>query len=321
MDWKEERSLTSSKISKFRQAYLLSRVYIGTMNRLQAFAVDRMQEFMILHHGEDVTVAQVLALSNYSPFHASRLFTEATGYSVGEYLRKLRLTDSAKRLKDGNVDVTKEAFDSGYESVEGFLRAFRNEFGVSPGEYRKSPVPICHFLPYRVKFRNPELNKREKMKETRKVFIQRVTKPRRKVMIRRGVKGDNYWDYSMEVGCDVWGILKSISPEPVCLFLTEKYRTPGTSRYVQGVELPFDWNGKVIDGFEIIEMPETEYLMFQGEKFQEEYYEEAIKEIQDALEEYDPSVIGCRWSESEPRIQLEPRGERGYIELKAIEKA
>ena len=159
------------------------------------------------------------------------------------------------------------------------------------------------------------------MKETRKIFIQRVTKPRRKVMIRRGVKGDNYWDYSMEVGCDVWGILKSISPEPVCLFLTEKYRTPGNSRYVQGVELPFDWNGKVIDGFEIIEMPETEYLMFQGEKFQEEYYEEAIKEIQDALEEYDPSVIGGRWSESEPRIQLEPRGERGYIELKAIEKA
>ena len=90
MDWKEERSLTSSKKSKFRQAYLPLRVYIGTMNRLQALAVDRMQEFMILHHGEDVTVAQVLALSNYSPFHASRLFTEATGYSVGEYLRKLR---------------------------------------------------------------------------------------------------------------------------------------------------------------------------------------------------------------------------------------
>lgn len=292
------------------------------MNRQQAEAVDRMQEFMILHHGEDIRTAEVLKVSNYSPFHASRLFQEATGYSVGEYLRKLRLTDSAKRLKEGSVDVTEEAFESGYESVEGFLRAFRSEFGISPGEYQKTQIPICHFLPYRVRFRDSRFKENKpKMAETRKIFIQRLTKPQRKVMIKRGVNGDNYWDYSMEVGCDVWGILKSISPEPVCLYLTEKYRTPGTSKYVQGVELPLDWNGKVIDGFEIIEMPETEYLMFQGEKFEEEYYEEAIEEVVKAMEEYDPSIIGCRWSLSEPRIQLEPRGERGYIELKAIEKA
>ena len=30
------------------------------------------------------------------------------------------------------------------------------------------------------------------------------------------------------------------------------------------------------------------------------------------------AVIGYSWDETNPRIQLEPRGERGYIELKAI---
>ena len=291
------------------------------MNRFQAEAVDRMQEFIIQHYLEDITVSDVLRVSNYSPFHAQRLFTEATGYGVGEYLRKMRLTRSAERLKEGESDVTDEAFESGYESVEGFIRAFRNEFGTSAGEYKRSPSPICYFIPYRMKYRDRELKEVKKMAETRNIYVTRITKPKRKVMIKRGVKGDNYWDYSMEVGCDVWGILKSIASEPVCMWLTDKYRTKGSSVYVQGVELPVDWNGKVIEGFEVIEMDECEYLMFQGEAFEEEYYEEAIKEVERAMDKYDPFLIGAKWSVREPRIQLEPRGERGYIELRAIEKA
>lgn len=295
--------------------------YSVAMNRFQTEAVDRMQEFLIQHYLEDITVSDVLRVSNYSPFHAQRLFTEATGYGVGEYLRKLRLTRSAERLKDGKSDVTEEAFDSGYESVEGFIRAFRNEFGTSAGEYKRSPSPICYFIPYRVRYRDYRLKEEKKMAETRNIYVTRFTKPKRKVMIKRGVKGYNYWDYSMEVGCDVWGILKSITPEPVCMWLSDKYRSAGTSVYVQGVELPSDWNGKVIDGFEIIEMDECEYLMFQSEAFEEEYYEEAIKEVENAMDKYDPSIIGAKWNDREPRIQLEPRGERGYIELRAIVKA
>ena len=280
-----------------------------------------MQEFLILHYLEDITINDVLRVSNYSPFHAQRIFAEATGYGVGAYLRTLRLTRSAERLKNGESDVTDQAFESGYESVEGFIRAFRKEFGTSAGEYKRSPSPICYFIPYRLKYRDSRLKEEKKMAETRNIFVTRITKPKRKVMIKRGVKGEEYWDYSMEVGCDVWGILKSITPEPVCMWLPDKYRKPGTSKYVQGVELPFDWNGKVMDGFEVVDMDESEYLMFQGEAFEEEYYEEAIKEVERAMEKYDPSLIGARWNGDEPRIQLEPRGERGYIEYKAIKKA
>ena len=307
--------------SIFSQAERGEERYSQTMNRFQREAVDKMQEFLILHYLEDITINDVLRVSNYSPFHAQRLFAEATGYGVGEYLRKLRLTRSAERLKNGESDVTDQAFESGYESVEGFIRAFRKEFGTSAGEYKRSPSPICYFIPYRLKYRDSRLKEEKKLAETRNIFVTRITKPKRKVMIKRGVKGEEYWDYSMEVGCDVWGILKSITPEPVCMWLPDKYRKPGTSKYVQGVELPFDWNGKVMDGFEVVDMDESEYLMFQGEAFEEEYYEEAIKEVERAMEKYDPSLIGARWNEDEPRIQLEPRGERGYIEYKAIKKA
>lgn len=56
------------------------------------------------------------------------------------------------------------------------------------------------------------------------------------------------------------------------------------------------------------------------EHIAEEDYCEAIAAVQQAMERYDPSVIGYGWDDENPRIQLEPRGERGYIELRAIRR-
>ena len=45
-----------------------------------------------------------------------------------------------------------------------------------------------------------------------------------------------------------------------------------------------------------------------------------VKVIDAAMDSYDPSVIGYRWDDENPRIQLEPRGGRGYIELRAVRR-
>ena len=71
---------------------------------------------------------------------------------------------------------------------------------------------------------------------------------------------------------------------------------------------------------EIIDLPECDYLMFQGKPFVEEDYCDVIFAVQTAMNRYAPSVIGYCWDDSNPRIQLEPRGERGYIEMRAIRK-
>lgn len=112
--------------------------------------------------------------------------------------------------------------------------------------------------------------------------------------------------------------MDSLGGEPVCLWLPKQYRKPNTSLYVQGVEVPLEYAGIIPDGFDVIELPEAEYLQFQGEPFPEERYSEAIQAVWQAMEKYDPSTIGCMWDETNPRIQLEPKGERGYIELKAV---
>lgn len=288
----------------------------------QILAVQKMQEYIEAHLDEKITLARLAEVSHYSPWHAYRLFKEHTGLTPGEYIRRLRLSKSAVRLKSGGAKIADLAYELGYGSVDGFQRAFLHEFGVNPSEYARDPVPVPLFIPYGVKFK--EIRKEHvEMKEVQSVFVQLIAKPERKCIIKRGITAEDYFAYCEEVGCDIWGILNSmdsLSGEPVCMWLPEPYKKPGTSTYVQGVEVPPDYNGPVPEGFDVIMLPEARYLAFQGEPFREEDYCEAIAAVQNAMDKYDPSVIGYEWDDSNPRIQLEPKGERGYIELRAVRR-
>ena len=285
-------------------------------------AVQRMQDYIAGHLDGEISMADLADAARYSPWYAHRLFREHTGYAPAEYIRRMRLAQSALRLKTEHARIIDMAFDLGFSSVDGYTRAFRKEFGINPGEYARSPVPIKLFVAYGVKFRN--LRKEySTMAEPKHVFIQVIHKPRRKVIIKRGIQADNYFDYCGEVGCDVWGVLLSMDSlcgEPVCLWLPDRYRLPVTSTYVQGVEVAEDFDGILPEGFDVITLEKADYLMFQGEPFAEEDYCDAIFAVQNAMNRYVPSVIGYCWDDSNPRIQLEPRGERGYIEMRAVQK-
>lgn len=282
-------------------------------------AVQRMQDYIDNHIYERITLTDLAKVSLYSPWYSYRLFTQLINITPSDYIRRLRLSKSALKLRDEKVRIVDVAFEIGFNSADGYQRAFFREFGCNPREYAQNPIPIYLFKPYGVKY--AVVRKEKTMRNVKNVFIQVVERPARKVIIKRGKKAADYWTYCEEVGCDVWGLLtsiKSISGEPVCLWLPKSYIKPGTSEYVQGVEVPVDYDGVIPDGFDIIEFAISKYLMFQGEPFAEEDYCEAIEEIWQAIKKYDPAVIGYSWDESNPRIQLEPIGTRGYIELAAI---
>ena len=274
-----------------------------------------MQDYISEHISEDITIADLAEASSFSPWYARKLFIKYLGMTPAVYIRRLKLSKSALRLRDENVKILDVATDLGFESVDGYQRAFRREFGCNPKEYSNSPVPIWLFTPYLIMEKERKVSD---MSEIRNVFIQVIEKPARKVIIKRGNKATEYWSYCREVGCDVWGLLtsiKSISGEPVCMWLPKHLRKPVTNEYVQGVEVEPDYSGEVPEGFEVINLPAAKYLLFRGEPFAEENYEDAIREIWDAEKKYNPEFIGYEWDESNPRIQLEPRGDRGYIEL------
>lgn len=283
----------------------------------QVLAVQRMQEYIEENLQKTITLADLSAVSLFSPWHSHRLFKEYTGLNPAEYIRRLRLSKSAIRLRDESCRIIDVAFELGFGSADAYTRAFHREFGCNPREYVNSPMPIPLFVPYGVKFR--ELRKDVcEVQEVRNVFIQLVKKPKRRVVMKRGREAADYFVYCGEVGCDVWGILLSMTSacgEPVCMWLPQKYRKPDTSEYVQGVEVGMDSEVVIPEGFDLITLPAEEYLMFQGEPFKEEDYCEAIVDVQRSAKKYDPTVIGYQWDKENPRIQLEPIGKRGYIEL------
>ena len=281
-----------------------------------------MQDYIEKNRTEEISLSDLSHASLFSPWYAYRLFRNALGLTPTEYIRKYRLTQAASQLRSGEIKVIDAAYNAGFTNVDTFTRVFYREFGLNPSEYMKNPVPVPFFVPYGAKYR--ELRKENiDVSNIQPIFVQLIRKPERLCIIKRGKNAEDYFPYCEEVSCDVWGTLMSMHSlcgEPVSMWLPPKYKTPGTSTYVQGVEVETDYIGGVPEGFDTILLPEAEYLMFRGQPFPEEDYCEAIRTVQAALENYDPGVIGYRRDDENPRIQLEPRGERGYIEMIAVKK-
>ncbi|MBR4832455.1 MAG: helix-turn-helix transcriptional regulator [Butyrivibrio sp.] len=291
----------------------------------QRKAVRRMQDYISEHINEDIDIADLAEQISFSPWYARKLFIKYLDMTPAVYIRRLKLSKSALKLRDERCQILDVAMSMGFGSVDGYQRAFRREFGCNPKEYATSPVPVWLFTPTLIldSKQKDEERKMSDMSEIRNVFIQVIEKPARKVILKRGIEATEYWSYCKEVGCDVWGLLtsiKSISGEPVCLWLPEKMRKPITNEYVQGVEVETDYKGIIPEGFEAIDLPAATFLLFRGEPFQEEKYEAAIGEIWEAEKKYNPEFLGYEWDKDNPRIQLEPIGERGYIELVPVKK-
>ena len=283
-------------------------------------AVIAMQDYIEAHLNEPITLVQLARAAGYSPYHAAHLFSSALGISPLRYIRRLRLSQAAQAIRDQDEAILQIAFDFQFDSHEGFTKAFAKQFGMSPREYRRNTPAIALFRPYRLLTRKEEST----VMKNNTVFVQLVQRPRRKAVILRGRKADEYFAYCEEVGCDVWGVLCSIKEalnEPMGMWLPEKLIKPGTSSYVQGVEVPMDYQKPLPEGYEFLELEPCTYMVFQGEPYDDANFENEIVTIQESIQRYHPESVGYRFDDTDaPMYQLEPRGERGYIEARPVTK-
>lgn len=289
-------------------------------------AVQRMQSFIEAHLHEPITLHELAQAAGYSPWHAARVFKTLIGMSPFEYIRALRLSRAAVRLRDEDVKIVDVAFDFVFDSHEGFTRAFSRQFGLSPQRYSQNRPPIKLFYPTNIReiylaLQNGDYQMSDTLK-TNTIFVQVVERPARKLILKRGVKAEDYYAYCEEVGCEVWDVLTGIRQalyEPIGMWLPENLRKPGTSVYAQGVEMPLDYAGPIPEGFEIIELPPCKMMIFQGQPFEDADFEQAIGSLWETMRTYNPEIYGFQWADEDgPRFQLEPQGYRGYIEGRPV---
>lgn len=75
--------------------------------------------------------------SGYSAYHFIRVFKEATGLTPADYIRKRRLTEIIKHMRQ-DIPISEMAFEYGFNSKENFTRAFISEHHILPTEYKST---------------------------------------------------------------------------------------------------------------------------------------------------------------------------------------
>ena len=293
-------------------------------------AVQKMQDYIEEHEKDEITLYQLASACGYSPWHAARLFKQYIGRAPFEYIRALKLSKAAMVIRDENVKILDVALDYQFDSHEGFTRAFKKSFGISPKAYQKKASPIPLYKPYPIReeyiaMKKIEEGGLEQQIEVRGVYFKHIRAfPKRKLILKRGHLATNYFEYELEhkEACQsVWGILCSIKEalnEPMGIWLSPKYQKEGTSIYVQGVEVPWDYSGSIPEGFECIELPEQLMMIFQSELYSDDDFLEEILAMQQYMSDYTVEDENYEWDEEGYRFQLEPQGYRGYIEGRTV---
>ncbi|WKA59400.1 AraC family transcriptional regulator [Planococcus shenhongbingii] len=90
------------------------------------------------HLDGDIEFEKVAEIAGVSEYHFRKLFSYLSGMSLGAYIRNRRLSQAAIDLQQGRERVLDVAVKYGYDSADGFSRAFREWSGMNPSEVKNS---------------------------------------------------------------------------------------------------------------------------------------------------------------------------------------
>ena len=86
--------------------------------------------------GRELSVDELAEQAYLSRYHFMRLFKAQTGSTVHAYVRQKRLLYAARLIREGE-SAARAAAESGFSDYSAFHRAFRECFGISPGQLKK----------------------------------------------------------------------------------------------------------------------------------------------------------------------------------------
>lgn len=96
-------------------------------------------EFIEKHLTDDLTLEQISKYAGISDYHLRTVFYYLSGLTLAEYIKNRKLSEANKDLLNGEK-VTDVAFKYGYQSVDGFSRAFKKWSGFLPSDAIKKRV-------------------------------------------------------------------------------------------------------------------------------------------------------------------------------------
>jgi AraC family transcriptional regulator len=103
----------------------------------QTLRIENVKSYIHKHLHEPLDRETLAAVAGFSIPHFHRVFTAQVGESAVSYIRRMRLARAGRKLRMGAVDITEVALAVGYDSHAAFSKAFKQQFGLSPREFRQ----------------------------------------------------------------------------------------------------------------------------------------------------------------------------------------
>ena len=97
--------------------------------------LDRITSYVEEHYTGSVTIGDLAKCFFVSPSTISHLFQQRLGVSFHRYVTQRRLIDAKNRIVKGQR-LEEVAGQTGFSDYSSFYRAFRQQFGISPRQYR-----------------------------------------------------------------------------------------------------------------------------------------------------------------------------------------
>ena len=99
--------------------------------------VEGVMRYIREHINEPLNRESLAAVAGFSVPHFHRVFSAHVGESAASYVRRLRLERAGRKLRLGAVDITEVALAAGYDTHAAFSKAFKQQFGLSPSQFRQ----------------------------------------------------------------------------------------------------------------------------------------------------------------------------------------
>lgn len=94
------------------------------------------RQWIVAHCEDSVSLAAAAQAVNLSAKHFSDVFRKATGIPFVEYVARVRVEKAKNLLANPRLRMSDIAFETGFQSLSQFNRAFRRHAGASPSDYR-----------------------------------------------------------------------------------------------------------------------------------------------------------------------------------------
>ncbi len=100
-------------------------------------SMEAVKRYIREHIDEPLLREKLAAIAGFSVPHFHRIFTAQFGENMTRYIRRERMERAGRKLRMGAVDITEVALAAGYETHAAFSKAFKQQFGLSPSQFRE----------------------------------------------------------------------------------------------------------------------------------------------------------------------------------------